>query len=503
MGVVYEAIDEQIGRRVAIKRLHGEYSRQSDILQRFFNEARAVNLIAHPGIVQVSELATDAAGLAYLVMEYLAGQTLSQRLASSGGRLSEAAALRIVAQIASALSAAHEHGIVHRDLKPSNIMLITDPAMPDGERVKLLDFGIAKLGVGRASQPSRTRTGIILGTPAYMSPEQCLGVAALDGQADVYSLGILAYEMLAGQPPFSAEHDLLYLQMHLTTLAPLLRGRAPAVSPAVESLVDRMLRKEAAARPTMAAVAAEAKRLQGEPLPAPAPPLAQAVVADGPLPASAPSSSTLQQNNGQLAPAGAQRPRLTTWLLLAVGFLAVAVFTYRLRRPAGPGQVAGLASTSSPEKSPTVDLAVAAPVDASIPTLDAGQVATLRSPKQVHITLTSIPGDAQVLKSDTQEVLGTTPWQLDIEQSSANGQYILRKPGYSDRLVTLSYTQDALINESLQALAADPDKKAPVRPPRGARGGPSLDGKDAGGRARPPAKPTPSRNAYDPTKIAD
>ena len=115
MGVVYEALDEQIGRRVAIKRLHGEYSRQPDIVQRFFNEARAVNLISHPAIVQVSELATAADGSAYLVMEYLAGSTLSQRLTKNRGTLSEPATLRIISQLASALAAAHEVGITHRD----------------------------------------------------------------------------------------------------------------------------------------------------------------------------------------------------------------------------------------------------------------------------------------------------------------------------------------------------------------------------------------------------
>lgn len=115
MGVVYEAMDEQIGRRVAIKRLHGEYSRQPDIVQRFFNEARAVNLISHPAIVQVSELATAADGSAYLVMEYLAGSTLSQRLTKNRGTLCEPATLRIISQLASALAAAHEVGITHRD----------------------------------------------------------------------------------------------------------------------------------------------------------------------------------------------------------------------------------------------------------------------------------------------------------------------------------------------------------------------------------------------------
>ena len=205
MGTVYEAVQQPIGRRVAIKVLHPEFAHDRDVLKRFFNEARAANLINHPSIVQVSDYGQLPNGSAYLAMEYLDGFTLDDHVIAAGGKISPDQAQHIAWQLASALSAAHTAGIVHRDLKPSNIMLIQDAIMPGGVRVKILDFGVAKLGLSAGVSSHKTRTGAVLGTPTYMAPEQWKNLKQIDGKVDVYALGLIAFLGLTGRPPFMAE----------------------------------------------------------------------------------------------------------------------------------------------------------------------------------------------------------------------------------------------------------------------------------------------------------
>jgi serine/threonine-protein kinase len=252
MGAVYEALHESIERRVALKVLHPAYAHSADAVTRFFNEARAVNRIEHPNIVQVSEFARADDGTVYLVMEYLRGETLSRRLemlAMAGRRMATIEAVQISAQLADALAAAHEKGIVHRDLKPGNVMLVPDSLSPGSERVKLLDFGIAKLSQGAGGKA--TKTHAILGTPQYMSPEQCRGAGGVDERTDVYALGVILYEMLAGCPPFVAEEPIAYLAMHAYQPPPPLAGKAPQTPAEVCALVHRLLEKDKGGRPPM------------------------------------------------------------------------------------------------------------------------------------------------------------------------------------------------------------------------------------------------------------
>ncbi|MDX2021479.1 MAG: protein kinase [Deltaproteobacteria bacterium] len=199
MGAVFLAEHDVIGRKAAIKVLQPLVARDDEAVSRFFMEARAVNQIRHPNIVEVTDFGTEN-GQPFIVMEYLEGETLSSRL-NREGRFEPLGAVHVIRQVASALGAAHDRGLVHRDLKPGNIMLLNHPDYPDF--VKVLDFGIAKLTVGQDPNVGHhTRVGVPIGTPAYMSPEQCLGEPDVDQRSDIYSMGVVFYGLLTGKLPF-------------------------------------------------------------------------------------------------------------------------------------------------------------------------------------------------------------------------------------------------------------------------------------------------------------
>jgi eukaryotic-like serine/threonine-protein kinase len=251
MGAIFEAVHQQIGRRAVVKVLHPEFSQDPQLVQRLFNEARAASVIEHPGVVEIFESGVMQDGTAYIIMEFLRGEVLGERLRRQPHPpLGDA--LRVGRQVASVLAAAHEKGIVHRDLKPDNVFLVPDPDAPGGERIKLLDFGIAKVkaeyqGPG---QEVLTRTGTLMGTPEFMAPEQVMQAAKLDGQADVYALGVVLYLMLAGQLPFTGELTSV-MMMHVHQPPPSLLELAPETPRALAGLVHAMLAKPPPERPTM------------------------------------------------------------------------------------------------------------------------------------------------------------------------------------------------------------------------------------------------------------
>jgi serine/threonine-protein kinase len=243
MGAVFRAQHEILGRPAAVKLLRPELTENEELVQRFFHEAKAATAIRHPGIVEIYDFGYTEDGVAYLVMELLEGRPLSTAL-EKVGRFTELEAANLARGIASALKAAHGKGIVHRDLKPDNIFLVPDLDGPTGGvRTKILDFGIAKLSE-LPTNSRHTQTGVLLGTPLYMAPEQARAAGAIDHRADLYSLGCILYELLVGNPPFLAEGAGEIIAMHLFTEPEPPRALVPDISLEMERLVMRLLAKE-------------------------------------------------------------------------------------------------------------------------------------------------------------------------------------------------------------------------------------------------------------------
>lgn len=261
MGVVYEAVQPAISRRVAIKILRPELANDRERAARFVNEARAVNLVDHPGVVQVADMGQQADGTPYIVMEFLRGETLASLLKRSGGTLPWIDVVRYAQQIMDVLLAAHSKNIVHRDLKPENVMLVDDAQLPGGKRIKVLDFGIAKLIDEVNESHFRTKTGALLGSPAYMSPEQCKGGERITVQSDLYALGIVMYELLAGQLPHVADGPGHMVVLHMFGEPRPLRHLRPGLPEDLYRLIDALLQKQPAARPVGSEVAQRLQQL--------------------------------------------------------------------------------------------------------------------------------------------------------------------------------------------------------------------------------------------------
>jgi serine/threonine protein kinase/tetratricopeptide (TPR) repeat protein len=240
MAAVYHARDRQTGQPVAIKLLRRDW--EDDDAERFRSEAELLAGLQHPGIVRYVHHGQGAGGELYLALEWLDGEDLGARL--QRGTLSLDETLQLISRVAEALGAAHARGIVHRDIKPSNLFLV------DGrvDRVKLLDFGIAR-PVLASARSAPTRTGIVVGTPMYMAPEQARGHRQLDARADIFALGCVLYACLAGESPFTGDDPLSVLARILLEEAPLISSVLPTVPPEIEELGARMLSKDPAGRP--------------------------------------------------------------------------------------------------------------------------------------------------------------------------------------------------------------------------------------------------------------
>jgi serine/threonine protein kinase len=266
MGAVYRGTHVLMDKTVAIKVLHPSLAADDKIVQRFSREARAASRISHPHALNVTDFGESENGVVFLVMEYLRGRTLKEVI-HQDGQMPLARVVEIMRQVTGALAAAHAEGVVHRDLKSDNIMLVDADNGQDW--AKVLDFGIAKIQEPVGQDPALTAPNLIIGTPQYMSPEQCSQASELDARSDIYSLGVILYEMLVGHVPFSGDSPTAVMMRHLQEPPPSLLEDRSDLPPAVSRVVTRAMAKRPEDRYQTVGELADALALaaEGQPLP--------------------------------------------------------------------------------------------------------------------------------------------------------------------------------------------------------------------------------------------
>jgi tRNA A-37 threonylcarbamoyl transferase component Bud32 len=431
MGVVYRAEHVLLGRPAAVKVLLPEHSRNQEIVNRFFNEARAATAIRHPSIVEIYDFGYHADGSAYIVMELLEGEGLSRRLAREG-RLELPRAVAIARQISGALSAAHARRIVHRDLKPDNVFLVADPEVPGGERIKLLDFGIAKLSAESATG-MRTRTGSVMGTPTYMAPEQCRGVA-LDHRADLYALGCILFEMVLGTPPFRGEGSGDVLAAHIHLAPPLPRSIAAEVPVPLENLMLALLAKAPDKRPSSAGHVVQLIDSLG---------VAGWLGDVGLSPArfGARQSAPTTLSGAARVTAVTQRGRGSRWAtygLIGAAALAigVGVVVSRVGNSESPLSIASSRTVVAASTPPAIEQAAAVPVAAPpAPDTAIARPGAAVTPASIDVQITSSPEGAEILMGTTS--IGRTPLHTQVA-SAPSLVLVVRLAGYVDATVNTS-----------------------------------------------------------------
>jgi eukaryotic-like serine/threonine-protein kinase len=460
MGAVFEAVHAAIERHVAIKVLHREQASRQEMVGRFFNEARAVNLIDHPSLVQVADFGLTDDGLSFIVMELVRGEALSKRLRS--GRLSVAQAVDIARHIAFALAATHDKNIVHRDLKPDNVMLVADPERSGSERLKILDFGIAKLMEQEHQGQLQTNADLVMGTPAYMSPEQCRGASYVDTKADVYSLGVILYEMLSGRLPFVAEDSGSLIGMHLFKVPPPLQTVAPHVPEPLAALVDRLLLKDKLQRPAMRELAEQLRQLaEGTTLTPQAARRGWRAVLPRPVWPDRARNSSLGLVTGQLE--GPLRQGVNKHhAARAAGVLGIFVlsslgYLFLSARHPTPQQQILVAHT------PAVPLLAVAPTEPP-----------LMPPSRQRMVRWEIASDppgaevgAEVVRGSDGVVLGMTPLSQEQPAQSARVTLHLRLAGYQPVQVTMDQETHGQVDKRLAPIRFAPLKaphKVPLQP---------------------------------------
>jgi len=481
MGTVFLAEHPIIGSKVALKVIHPDFAGNADAVARFVNEAKVVNQIGHDHVIAITDFGSAPTGDFYFMMEYLAGETLADAI-KVAGRFPPARALHIAAQIADALGASHAHDIIHRDLKPENVVLIVRDGVKDF--VKVLDFGLAKLSHRPEGAPYKSAAGWVMGTPYYMSPEQCEGRAEIDHRADIYALGVILFEMVTGLVPFAGEVAADILIHHVKTAPPRGRSIVPELPAAVDAILSRTLAKDPALRfQTMAEFREALLDLEHHAAPslweqaltlrgrsttqegtselALTPPLGYRELAPGvkvsPRPSPLTATSGARSHQASLPTLAPKPPHWRRAVLLAAGAVVVALVVgvkYRLQA-----------------------MRVLEGVAVGVP-------AHGRPPARIRLTFDSEPRGATVIRADGR-VVGVTPVVTEVPPDMSRTEYVFQKQGFAPKTTSIVPETSLSIFE---ALAPDPrvefaQLKAQIVPL------PRLD---------PPSPPAPSARATPP-----
>ncbi len=433
-GTVYEGEQPVIGKRVAIKVLAQRYSGDPEAVSRFVAEARVANRIGHHNIVGTFSFGKLDDGRHYHVMDFVEGEALDAMIRRHGA-LPLSDALPILRGVASALDAAHKKGVVHRDLKPANVLV----AEEDGELVpKVIDFGIAKL-LSDQERGHKTQSGAIMGTPMYMAPEQCRG-QPVDHLSDAYSFGVMAYELLTGEPPFSGADSLDLLMKHTSERPEAPSKRKPGLPAAIDDTILALLAKEQTERPSpLGKVVKSLSRVAG----------------GRGLPSSVPTEPPSMAYKDTL-PTGSKPERGKPQRRLLLPGLAIACVA---------AAAVALMMRKAPQVAPEPTRAPSAIEQASsVPNapLSTSVVTPAQPAKEVVVEIQGTPSGTQVVATDGG-VLGTAPGKLQLPGGSAPTRIELRKAGYETTTRTINTSKDSVLVVHLERSrgAAVAQKPAP------------------------------------------
>jgi len=498
MGAVYLAQHPFMGRKAAIKVLRREFAEDPGLVERFMNEARAANAIRHPNIIDIIDVGRLPSGIPYLMMEFLEGESLAGRIARGGIELAEA--VDITLQTTAALAAAHNKGIVHRDLKPDNLFLVPDDSAPLGVRVKVLDFGIAKLRGDLSGGASKTQAGSLMGTPPYMSPEQCRGVSEdIDHRTDVYAIGIILYEMLCGAPPFVAAGWGDIVLGHLTKPPASPRSRNPSIPESIEVVIMKALAKTVGERFQSAGEMRAALRSLSSANTFP--PRTGTATLTGSGPPAPKQPTTFRTATGEVDnPTLAERPgarqggrKRAVAIGVGAGLVATGIVVALTTSGGKPAAVApapavqpAVAATPSPALKPP---AAPAPPRESPPP----------SPAQITVRIGSEPSGALVTDAKRGVVVGATPFEQRVDRKSGSLALHLAKDGFAGVDLDVPLGSDFERSVRLERQKQRPPSHGPmqVAAKKLAAGRPAAAASSSAGTAAvtPPPVTTPAATA--------
>ena len=407
MGAVYEATHTLIGKRVAVKVLLEKYAKREAIVQRLEQEAKLASSLRNEHIIDITDFGQTEDGRTFVVMEYLEGESLAECLAREQ-KLPEQRILRLAAQTAAALAAAHDKGVVHRDIKPENLFLLQ---RKETDFVKVLDFGISKSlrASGEEEQPRLTQTGMVLGTPLYMSPEQSRGDDDLDHRVDIYALGVIMYEASTGRVPFIGTNYLSVISQVLNEAPPPPRELRPELTEEFEAVVQRAMAKDRNERYASARdLAADLNQLVDDPT----------------------RSTERAKITGPRKKAPPQRKsglKILGWAAGVAVLIAAVVVTVSFAMSSGPIQPAPRAQPPLVTPPPVADAAVVAPP------IDAEEAA-------IVFTIATEPPGAHVFRES--EDMGRAPARIPIIDKDKDVHVHAELDGYLDGVMVINPHED-------------------------------------------------------------